>query len=95
VPLSNGFQPESSVDTALWRYQELDSLGRVINETYVNLGQVKYMKTVRVNAPVVGGQTNQVSLWFEAKTQDQNPDIVLTGPAATQFLADMDAVFTP
>jgi hypothetical protein len=95
MPISNGFQPESAVDTAFWRFQELDTQGRVTTEIYVNLGLVRYMKTLRVNAPVIGGQTNQVSIWYDLVFQDRDPDIVLTGPAATQFLADMDTVFTP
>lgn len=94
MPISNGFQSESAVDTAFWRYQDLDSQGRVVSENYVNLGQVKYMQTVRVNAPIVGGQTDQVSIWYETKTKDTNPDQILSGAAATRFLADMDSVFT-
>jgi hypothetical protein len=87
------FQPDSSIDTALWRYQTTNSQGSVTSEIYVNLGYVKFMKTTRTPPPVVGGQVPTVAIWYYGN-YNVNPDITLEGPAAVAFLADMDTIFT-
>jgi hypothetical protein len=81
------FQKDSSIDTALWRYQTL--LNSVVTvEQYVNLGQVKYMKINRI------GPNAHVWIWYDLnKSKDKEPDVVLEGDAAVQFYTDMDTVF--
>lgn len=88
-----GFQPQASVATAFWRFQNKDSGGNVTTEWYVNFGDVKWFKTFRAPVPPVGGQEDKVAFWFNPKEQDNDPDLVLTGPSATEMLADLDAIW--
>lgn len=88
------FQPQSSIDTAIWRFQTKNQQNQVTSEIYVNLGLVRYMKTTRVNAPVIGGQTNMVSIWYYGNVASQDPEVVLNGAAADAFLADLDTLFS-
>lgn len=89
---TTGFQPDSAIDAAYWRYQYPQS-GNFMNEVYVNMDAVKRVETVRVNPPVIGGQVNTVFFWFNTREKDYNPDLRITGDAATKFLADMDAIW--
>ncbi len=91
---TTGFQPDSAIDAAFWRWQYTNAAGTVVNETYLNFGLVKWATTRRVVPPVVGGQSDLVSLWFNNKDQDLNPDLVLDGAVAMKLLSDLDAVWT-
>jgi hypothetical protein len=87
------FQPDSAIDTALWRWQFTNAQSQVISEVYINLGFIKFIKTTRTNPPVVGGQTPTVSIWYYGSATDKNPDVTLDGNAAIAFLADLDAIW--
>jgi len=88
-----GFQPDASVFTAFWRYQLVNSQSQVTTEQYVNFGLVKWFKTTRAASPQVGGAIDQVFFWYNPKEQNEDPDLVLKGPAATQMLADLDNIW--
>lgn len=91
-----GFQPDASVFTAFWRYQEING-GNVTNEFYVNFGLVKWFKTFRAATPPVAGALSQVQLWYNPKEQNDDPDLVLkdtpTSKPATTLLNDLDAIW--
>jgi len=88
---TSGFQPESAIDTAMWRYQYLNSNNVVSNEIYLCMGAIKWMKTLR--SPLAGGRTATVSLWFNNKDQDFNPDLVLDDGPSAKLLSDLDAIW--
>ncbi len=88
---SNGFQPDASVFTAFWRHQELNAQNQVTNEVYVNFGLVKWFKTNRAPA---GAVANRIAFWYNPKEQNADPDLTISGPAATSLLADLDAIWS-
>lgn len=90
--VTTGFQPDSAIDAALWRYQYPQS-SNFMNEVYVNMNAVKRVETIRVNPPIVGGQTNAVYFWFNVKDKEYNPDLRINDAAATKWLTDMDAIW--
>jgi len=87
---SNGFQPDASIFTALWRHQKLNVQNQVTNEVYVNFGLVKWFKTNRAPA---GAVTNRIAFWYNPKEQNDDPDLTVSGLAATSLLADLDAIW--
>jgi hypothetical protein len=91
---TTGFQPESAIDTAFWRYQYTNPLGVITNEIYLNMGAIKWMKTLRIPSPQPSGRTDQVSLWFNNKDQDYNPDLTLDDGPSAKLLSDFDAIWS-
>jgi len=90
---TTGFQPESAIDTAFWRYQYVNAQAVVTNEVYLNMGAIKWIKTLRIPAPQPSGRTDVVSLWFNNKDQDRNPDLVLDDGPSAKLLSDFDSIW--
>src|SRR5271156_5132905 len=89
--MPNGFQPNTTMFTSIWRNQNFNSLDQVTNEIYVNFSIVKWLKTIRASAPNI---PPYVYFWFNPKEQDTAPDITLKGPPAAQMIADLDEIWS-
>jgi hypothetical protein len=90
---TTGFQPESAIDTAFWRYQYTNAQNVITNEVYLNMGAIKWVKSLRIPAPQLAGRTDVVSLWFNNKDQDRNPDLVLDDGPSAKLLSDFDNIW--
>lgn len=83
------FQSTGSINTALWRSQSTDPVSGVVTENYINLSEVKKMKTLRDSS------NPKVWLWFQTDRLDsRDADLILSGAEAAVFLAALDGLYT-
>jgi len=81
--------------TSFWYYQYLDTQNQVKNVTFVNVALIHHIAVQLTPPPVVGGQTPLVNIWMQDKDINKDPDIVLTGAAASTFLSEFPTYVPP
>jgi len=81
--------------TSFWYYQYLDAQSQVKNETFVNVALIHHISVQLTPPPVIGGQTPLVNIWMQDKDINKDPDVALTGVAASTFLVDFSTYVSP
>ena len=93
------FQPLGSINTALWRYQSMDSITGFVTENYINLSSMSKMKVYRdaqAGSPPIVGPNPKVWIWFNKpdRVDSRDADLTLSGVEAAAFILDLDLLYT-